>query len=515
MTIADHVRKTTLRYTVPFILFILLMNFGYWLAERIKVTKKIANNQVEMVSLHLNTIISDYKNLLYAMSQDSQVFDNQVSLVERSNRLWPYQESFRFALMGISDEFGYSSSTFDSTTFSIGHRDYFKEAITTKKFVISNVLNNAMFEEKIYVMCQPLFNTSGHLTGVIHASIAFSEIQQVLNSAATESVYSVLVDDDFNIIGHPVSDTYIGSNVFDLSEDEFIFNRDEITINSTNIINGYYTFSFTNGFNYLQLEKVEGTHWTLVSKANFNSVIGQNIYFAVLNLLVILVLSLIIYRRVKKSIVTVTGPVDHFLERSKNVLVLESSLINEQFDAMLQASIDGVYCPRSGALNRLYFMRFAEKAQLNQTQMAACIFVDLDNLKTVNDTFGHIAGDEVIVLFANILKETFQHEDDHIGRFGGDEFVVYTHDFNLLEELESKLKRLLKLLRKTIEKNNKRVVFSASIGVAVSTESKTPLATLIHCADIAVYRSKLEGKDRYTIYDPSMEAKHINATGVI
>ena len=121
------------------------------------------------------------------------------------------------------------------------------------------------------------------------------------------------------------------------------------------------------------------------------------------------------------------------------------------------------------------------------------LMIDIDNFKIINDNYGHIAGDKILIFIANILKKTLR-EGDKIFRFGGEEFTV-TINRNTDEQAESIAHRLLKL----INSNNliymgEKISVTASIGMTKYLKDDTP-DTLISRADKALYISKHSGKN--------------------
>lgn len=128
----------------------------------------------------------------------------------------------------------------------------------------------------------------------------------------------------------------------------------------------------------------------------------------------------------------------------------------------------------------------------------AFFIVDIDNFKRVNDTYGHASGDFVIAEFARNLKDHFR-EDDIVGRIGGDEFAVFLKIPNR-EWLEKKAQQMAAGLRQNIMTDSGVCSVSASIGIAVYPEMGTDFVTLYKNADLALYYTKKNGKNGYTIF---------------
>ena len=140
-------------------------------------------------------------------------------------------------------------------------------------------------------------------------------------------------------------------------------------------------------------------------------------------------------------------------------------------------------------------------------------FIDLDNFKYINDTFGHNAGDLIIKCFAQSLKKIYR-KVDFVSRFGGDEFVILMPSTNCLEakraaerlykELNAQnhyISQLSDLLKTEIDiPENKRLCFSMGICSNYDIEDPTDLELTMKNADHALYYSKKHGKNQIVIW---------------
>jgi diguanylate cyclase (GGDEF)-like protein len=136
--------------------------------------------------------------------------------------------------------------------------------------------------------------------------------------------------------------------------------------------------------------------------------------------------------------------------------------------------------------------------------LPAAVFIDLDNFKLINDTLGHHAGDELLCAVTARLKSAVR-EPDTLGRLGGDEFVVIAEDISLEAGPELIAERLLEALSEpfTLGDNAARLKVTASVGVAAG--ARTSADELLRDADIAMYRAKCNGKDRYVAFESEMQ----------
>lgn len=125
---------------------------------------------------------------------------------------------------------------------------------------------------------------------------------------------------------------------------------------------------------------------------------------------------------------------------------------------------------------------------ISKSQKHALLIIDIDNLKYINDSFGHLVGDEAINTVAAQIKNTFT-EQNITGRIGGDEFCVFIKDVRMIESVYSKAQKICKNVSES-----KR---SVSIGVAFYPQNGSTYEELFKSADDALYRAKRNGKNQY------------------
>jgi diguanylate cyclase (GGDEF)-like protein/PAS domain S-box-containing protein len=162
--------------------------------------------------------------------------------------------------------------------------------------------------------------------------------------------------------------------------------------------------------------------------------------------------------------------------------------------------------PLTGLSNRAHFLdqvRLALKRADDQSTSVAIIFIDLDNFKYVNDTFGHAVGDETLRTIAQRVEGCLR-SNDIAARLGGDEFTILIESINDHNRLLPILDRLLAALMEPILLNNIEVNVGCSIGTATNV-SNDDAESLLRKADLAMYSAKHSGKGRYVVYDPSFE----------
>jgi diguanylate cyclase (GGDEF)-like protein len=173
---------------------------------------------------------------------------------------------------------------------------------------------------------------------------------------------------------------------------------------------------------------------------------------------------------------------------------------------ILQARLedDAVHDPLTRLINRRAFIDNLEAAihrsKRNGSRLGLA-FIDLDGFKQVNDDYGHVAGDQLLVAVSERLSNTIR-KGDIIARMGGDEFVVLVEpDKN--EGSEMLARRLTEAFRTPFQIADKVLAVTLSIGVAFAPEHALEAERLIRSADMAMYRVKKTGRNNYALAEES------------
>jgi len=152
--------------------------------------------------------------------------------------------------------------------------------------------------------------------------------------------------------------------------------------------------------------------------------------------------------------------------------------------------------------NRLLLYDRMQQALLlsdrDKKQIAIC-YLDLDGFKLINDSYGHFAGDQVLIEVSTRLKHAVR-SNDTVARIGGDEFVLLLHDIINLAKLEEFLDRILKTVSEPYNMSFANITLSVSIGVTLQQKSENDVDLLLNNADQAMYEAKKQGKNRYIFY---------------
>lgn len=135
-----------------------------------------------------------------------------------------------------------------------------------------------------------------------------------------------------------------------------------------------------------------------------------------------------------------------------------------------------------------------------EKKMLAVLLLDLDNFKPVNDLYGHGVGDELLIAVSKRIISVVLRETDTIARIGGDEFVVVLPFGTKRKDFFLTAKKIIKVLSKPFNIENKEITISASIGISIFPEHGIDENTLIENADKAMYQVKNDNKNNFKVF---------------
>lgn len=174
--------------------------------------------------------------------------------------------------------------------------------------------------------------------------------------------------------------------------------------------------------------------------------------------------------------------------------------------------------PLTGLPNRLLFIdrlgRLIKHSKRRKDHLFAVLFLDLDGFKMINDSLGHLVGDQLLVGVAARLEKCLRSSDTvarlgetfTVARLGGDEFTILLDDIKEASDANRAAERLMKSLAPPFVLAGKEVFTSISIGIALSNTAYEEPEDMLRDADTAMYRAKSLGKARYEVFDADMRA---------
>ncbi|MGX5173541.1 diguanylate cyclase domain-containing protein [Aliikangiella sp. IMCC44653] len=164
--------------------------------------------------------------------------------------------------------------------------------------------------------------------------------------------------------------------------------------------------------------------------------------------------------------------------------------------------------PLTGLANRTLFNTNLEnamaRANRNKAQLAVML-LDLDRFKDINDSLGHLVGDELLECVASRLTDTVRTEDI-VARLGGDEFSLLLENVESLNSVSRIAEKILKALSTPMQIEEHEIVISASIGISIYPQAGQSREEILKNADLALYQVKEKGRNGYHIFDASIES---------
>ncbi len=157
--------------------------------------------------------------------------------------------------------------------------------------------------------------------------------------------------------------------------------------------------------------------------------------------------------------------------------------------------------------NRTLFQRHAEGLLWEtEERLFAILYLDIDEFKRINDTLGHLIGDEFLKRVAERLRQSVGAED-FIARLGGDEFAILQHGITSAEDVHALVARIYQALRTPFDCHGHQLSSDASIGIAIAPRDGADLFDLLKNADLAMYAAKGAGRRTYRFFDPAMQQR--------
>ncbi len=193
-------------------------------------------------------------------------------------------------------------------------------------------------------------------------------------------------------------------------------------------------------------------------------------------------------------------------------LIFQIQDITDRKRAEEQLLHDAFHDALTGLPNRALFMDHTkmaiQRSRRDEGRLFAALFLDLDRFKVINDSLGHMIGDQLLVGIARRL-ETCLRPGDTVARLGGDEFTILLEDLVETADAVEVAERVQEIVSQPFNIGGHEVFTTASIGIAPSTIGYDHADDLLRDADTAMYRAKLLGKKRHIVFDKAMHERAV------
>ncbi len=231
-------------------------------------------------------------------------------------------------------------------------------------------------------------------------------------------------------------------------------------------------------------------------------------------LFIVMITSVTLFFGVKRIVEDAAIRKEADIQLKEANITLQSQLIDiKELEAALREQ--AIRDPLTGLFNRRHMddvlKRELSKASRNEKPLSV-VFIDVDNLKEINDSYGHVeGGDKALQIFANVLKQICRTEDI-ICRYAGDEFLVILHSTSTQSAYKRALEWRKAISGIKIKVDNKEFNIAFSAGIATFPDHCANGKQIIHCADQALYHAKELGRNQVIIYSDTFAQNPISPT---
>ncbi len=353
----------------------------------------------------------------------------------------------------------------DGSIKNVAHRDYFQEAMKGRQN-ISDPLESSIDQKTKIILSIPVYRGE-EIVGVLGGSYDVSELSHTLFDDLFEGKgYTLILDDSGNIVAQSNGKNTSISNIINSIGE----NKKKVKQDFKKNIKGFVPFDDK----YFCYTPCGFNNWMIAYVVPVKAVESGYSFITeyALNILIIFVIctSLLIWY------------IFHLDFKEKKVLSKAAHI-----DALTQL------------FNKNYTQEVIEQVLSKNEQNSHCFLIlDLDDFKSINDTYGHALGDVVLAKVGSILKEQFRKEDI-IGRIGGDEFVVFMVSVNDKEIVEQCIQNLLDVIHSLHVDQIQNYTFSMSIGACFYPNAGNDFMHLYKSADKELYKVKQSTKNGYSI----------------
>jgi diguanylate cyclase (GGDEF)-like protein len=490
------------------IVIIAITNSFNWILEDIIFQNEI-NNVAQKSELTANWFEEKKSDLeIYANTQVIQYGSWSQKIDYLNSELHKRDNNYFFFF--IADINGDYSTTIEKKSGNIRNRNYFQQVLKGKTF-ISNPLISKSTGQPIIVIASPIISDN---LSLIAATIKIKDLSNYINRyTIDENIYSFIINGVGNIVAHPKQDDLNNYRFYNYSS---FFDYDYNFLQKIKDKNqGNLTFIENNDKNHAFYRKIPGTdNWKIVSilpqsylQRSINKVNKIIIIISIITIILAFILSFYLSRNIAKPIIQLKNT---FQKGASGNLNIRSEINSndeigdaaKSFNKMMDVIKDLSYNDSLTGLPNINFFKKELKNylyKLEDEKLYLCA-VGIDDFKSINDSFGHNIGDQILQKLANRLSN--QLEVEHLISRVGDEFYFYLREKNSKSKtiVEKNLYNILNHINSDYFINDNIIYLKSSLGVSVYPDDSKKIAGLLKNASLAMHSVKKNNSDKMSFY---------------
>lgn len=459
----------------------------------------------QSASAQVSKKIEESIKLLTSLASLPEYNDPSIPWEEKVEKLDKINEGYDYMMICYVDS-DIQVYTIGEEPASLASREYMQKLFATQKNVVTDsFVAGADGKTLNYTVAVPL-KKNGVITGSLFCAIKFDDTVKFMEEAvAANKAEAVLIGSKGQIMsstngmsyGADFTSVYEGTRIFGVT-------TDQLEANMLSRKTGYYQSFKSGNIIYTKYGPVENTNWDVIVSVDFLSLLIPMLPYLITLSILSAMLTMMLYYFVRKHIMMQAYSMQRILttiHKMEKEMQRSMPSYDVDYENIMQITGKGLKDDLTGAATRVFFLNQAEQLLegCNKTSTLALCFVDLDDLKILNDTYGHLAGDAALKAIGKILREYERKYDGIVGRYGGDEFVLIMSDVDDLDELKEILSEMVERLTFTLQFNEENIAIHSSIGASIRRNHE-PLELLIANADKALYDVKRHGKASYSVF---------------
>lgn len=498
---------TVTRYNILFGMLTMIVVTIASMALILTSMANIVEKTMQGTRYHASEILGQTHSILSSLAMMPEFADNAVPIEEKLEKLDLIGQQFDYFLMCYVDS-DFMVYAKNQPQVSLASRDYLQRLFATGQHQITDSLPAWSDGHTLaYAVAVPILNEQGTVKGALLASIEFDEMTEILRQGHfTDATGMMLVGGRGQIMSSYPTRPY-GASAIDAFCEARLFGTTADDIEERMLSgDGGNFWSIHNGDVFCAVyQNMPNTRWNLFCSVSLRAMLrkflpGYLMVFVVVTLACAVTVTLVKINmaRQMETVYMLVSSVEALEKR----IYLEEHPEEHDFNEIIQLTSKGITDGLTGTVTRTVFLNQAKTLlkRANPEHISALCFVDLDNLKYINDNFGHLGGDLALKSVGYILREYEKRFGGVVGRYGGDEFVLLLMNLDNISELTEIMDELSLRMHHDVTSGSDRIPVRCSIGVSVFYHDST-VEQLIAEADEALYFVKQNGKGYYKIYE--------------